>query len=126
MRTVGPGFDYFARLDQADDIRGLCLTRDKMDSAMVDAARSIECVAMREKFRVTDVIIEDGAIAGIRGEDSSGAHVFRRAAGDWRRWAAQHLRETRIRKNRRIRTQGCEVRARLLLRIFRRCAARKT
>ncbi len=76
MRTVGSGFDYFARLDQADDIRGLCLTRDKMDSAMVDAARSIECVAMREQFRVTDVIIEDGAIAGIRGEDSSGAHIF--------------------------------------------------
>jgi flavin-dependent dehydrogenase len=77
MRTVGPGFDYCARLDQADDLRGLCLTRDKMDSAMVDAARSIECVAMREQFRVTGVIIEDGAIAGIRGEDASGAHIFR-------------------------------------------------
>ena len=45
---------------------------------MVDAARSIECVAMREQFRVTDVIIEDGAIAGIRGEDSIRlAHIFR-------------------------------------------------
>jgi flavin-dependent dehydrogenase len=77
MRTVGPGFDYSARLDQSEDIRGLCLTRDKMDSAMVDAARSIECVAMREQFRVTDLIIEDGAIAGIRGEDSSGSHTFR-------------------------------------------------
>src|SRR5208282_4777741 len=65
MRTVGPGFDYSARLDKSEGLRGLCLTRDKMDSAMVDAARSIECVAMRERFRVTDVVVEDGAIAGI-------------------------------------------------------------
>jgi flavin-dependent dehydrogenase len=81
MRTAGPGFDYRARLDKlsdaSSDIRGLCLTRDKMDAAMVDAARAIECVAMREKFRVADLVIEDGAIAGIRGEDASGAHVFR-------------------------------------------------
>lgn len=77
MRTVGPDFDYSARLDKSEDLRGVCLTRDKMDSAMVDATRSIECVAMREQFRVTDIVIEDGAIAGIRGEDSSGTHVFR-------------------------------------------------
>ena len=77
MRTVGPGFDYSAQLDTSDDIRGLCLTRDKMDAAMVDAARSIECVAMREQFRVTDLVIEDGAVAGIRGEDASGTQVFR-------------------------------------------------
>jgi flavin-dependent dehydrogenase len=76
MRTVGPGFDYSARLDQSEDLRGLCLTRDKMDSAMLDAARSIECVAMRDQFRVTDLVIEAGAVAGIRGEDSSGTHVF--------------------------------------------------
>jgi 2-polyprenyl-6-methoxyphenol hydroxylase-like FAD-dependent oxidoreductase len=77
MRTAGPGFDYSARLDKSEDIRGLCLTRDKMDCAMVEAARSIECVAMREQFRVTDLVTEDGAIAGIRGEDSSGTHVPR-------------------------------------------------
>ncbi len=77
MRTVGPGFDYSARLDQSEDLRGLCLTRVKMDAALIDAARSIECVAMREQFRVIDVIIEDGAVAGIRGEDSTGAHSFR-------------------------------------------------
>jgi flavin-dependent dehydrogenase len=77
MRTVGPGFDYLARLDHSDDIRGLCLTRDKMDSAMVDAARSIERVAMRERFRLTDVVIEAGAIVGISGEDSAGSHTFR-------------------------------------------------
>jgi flavin-dependent dehydrogenase len=80
MRTVGPGFDYSARLDQSlnqsNDIRGLCLTRDQMDCAMVDAARSIECIAMRENFRVTDLIVENGVIVGIRGEDSSGAHAF--------------------------------------------------
>ena len=77
MRTVGPGFDYSARLDKSGDLRGLCLTRDKMDSAMIDAARSFECVAMREQFRVTDVVIEDGAITGIRGEDFSGTHIFK-------------------------------------------------
>ena len=77
MRNLGPGFDWSARLDTPDDLRGLCLTRDKMDAAMVDAARAIECVALRENFRVTDLIIEDGAIAGIRGEDASGAHEFR-------------------------------------------------
>jgi flavin-dependent dehydrogenase len=44
---------------------------------MVDAARSIECVAMRERFRLTDVVIEEGALVGIRGEDSAGSHTFR-------------------------------------------------
>lgn len=81
MRNIGPGFDYTARLDQslgqANDIRGLCLTRDRMDAAMVDAARAIECVAMREKFRVSDLVIEEGAIAGVRGEDASGTYEFR-------------------------------------------------
>ena len=78
MRTMGPGFDYSARLDAgSDDLRGICLTRGKMDSAMVEAARSIECVAMRENLRVTDLIVENGAIVGIRGEDSSGTHAFR-------------------------------------------------
>jgi flavin-dependent dehydrogenase len=48
-----------------------------MDAAMVDAARAIECVAMRENFRVTDLIIENDAVTGIRGEDASGAHEFR-------------------------------------------------
>ena len=77
MRAIGPGFDYSARLDGSDDIRGICLTRDKMDAAMLDAARAIECVAMREQFRVTDVVTHSGAVAGIRGEDASGAHEFR-------------------------------------------------
>lgn len=77
MRVLGPDFDYSARLDHGADNRGLCLTRLKLDSAMLDAARSLECVAAREQFRVTDLIVEDDAIAGIRGEDSSGAHEFR-------------------------------------------------
>src|SRR5579872_615168 len=78
MRTLGPGFDYSARLDAgSDDLRGICLTRAKMDSAMIEAARGIECVAMRENFRGTDLIVENGAIAGIHGEDSSGAYSFR-------------------------------------------------
>ncbi len=77
MRALGPGFDYSARLDGSDDIRGICLTRDKMDAAMLDAARAIECVAMREQFRVVDVVTAGGVVVGIRGEDSSGAHEFR-------------------------------------------------
>ena len=77
MRVMGPDFDYSARLDDGADNRGLCLTRLKMDSAMLDVARSLECVAVREQFRVSGLIVEDGAIAGIRGEDSSGAHEFR-------------------------------------------------
>ena len=77
MRNLGPGFDYTARLDEPEDLRGICLTRDKMDAAMLDAARSIECVAVREKFRMTDVLVEGDTIVGIRGEDASGAHQFR-------------------------------------------------
>ena len=76
MRAIGPGFDYSARLDQSQDLRGICLTRDQMDFAMVDAARSIECIAMREQFRVTDLVVEKGAIVGVRGEDASGGHTF--------------------------------------------------
>src|SRR6202045_3376509 len=69
-RTIGPGFDYSTHLDSDSlDLRGICLTRAKMDSAMAEAARSIECVAMRENFRVTDLIVEKGVIAGIRSEE---------------------------------------------------------
>jgi flavin-dependent dehydrogenase len=81
MRNLGPGFDYTARLNgsqnESGDLRGICLTRDRMDAAMLDAARSIECVATREKFRVTDLVFEGNAVAGIRGEDASGAQEFR-------------------------------------------------
>jgi len=78
MRTVGPDFDYSSALarDGADD-RGLCLGRVLMDAAMIDAARSFDGVTFRERFRVTDLVIEDGAVLGIRGEDSSGVHEYR-------------------------------------------------
>lgn len=78
MRTIGPDFDYSGELarDSADD-RGLCLGRVLMDATMIDAARSFDGVTFRERFRVTDLIIEDGAIVGIRGEDASGVHEFR-------------------------------------------------
>ena len=78
MRSIGPDFDYSGDLiaEGADD-RGLCLGRMKMDAAMVDAARSYESVIFREGFRVTDLIIANGAVAGIRGQDGSGAHEFR-------------------------------------------------
>jgi menaquinone-9 beta-reductase len=78
MRTFGPDFNYGGELarDGADD-RGLCLGRTVMDAAMIDAARSFESVAFRERLRLTDLIIEDGAVLGIRGEDASGVHEFR-------------------------------------------------
>jgi menaquinone-9 beta-reductase len=77
MRATGPGFDYVSSLVQnGDDIRGICLGRLKMDAAMIDAARSIESVVVRERFRVTDLITSDRAIVGIRGEDATGVHEF--------------------------------------------------
>jgi flavin-dependent dehydrogenase len=77
-RTVGPDFDYSGDLmrEGADD-RGLCLGRVVMDAAMIDAARSFEGVVFREGFRVTDLVIENEAVLGIRGEDVSGVHEFR-------------------------------------------------
>jgi flavin-dependent dehydrogenase len=77
-RTVGPDFDYSGELvrEGADD-RGLCLGRALMDAAMIDAARSFEGVTFREGFRVADLVIENEAVVGIRGEDASGVHEFR-------------------------------------------------
>jgi menaquinone-9 beta-reductase len=78
MRSIGPDFDYGGDLMHAGvDDRGLCLGRVLMDAAMIDAARSFESVAFRERFRLTDLVIENGAIVGIRGDDASGTHEFR-------------------------------------------------
>jgi flavin-dependent dehydrogenase len=78
MRTIGPDFEYGGALarDGVDD-RGLCLGRVLMDAAMIDAARSFESVTFRERFRVTDLLIDDGTVTGIRGEDASGVHEVR-------------------------------------------------
>src|SRR5260370_33134117 len=84
MRSIGPDFDYGGELVHADaDARGLCLGRVLMDAAMIDAARSFESVDCRERFRLTDLLIDKGAIVGIRGEDAGtrgqsalGAHEF--------------------------------------------------
>ncbi len=77
-RTVGPDFDYSGELmREGADNRGLCLGRVLMDAAMIDAARSFEGVTFRERFRLTDLLIEDDAIVGIRGEDAAGVHEFR-------------------------------------------------
>jgi flavin-dependent dehydrogenase len=77
-RTVGPDFDYSGELvrNGADD-RGLCLGRMLLDAAMIDAARSFDSVTFRERFRLTDLLIEDDAVVGIRGEDATGVHEFR-------------------------------------------------
>jgi menaquinone-9 beta-reductase len=77
IRTIGPDFDYSGELArEGADNRGLCLGRVLMDAAMIDAARSFDSVTFRERFRVTDLIIEDGAVLGIRVEDASGVHEF--------------------------------------------------
>src|SRR6202167_3536792 len=77
MRSIGPDFDYSGDLARNDaDDRGLCLGRVLMDAAMIDAARSFEGVMFRERLRLTDLIIEDGGVVGIRGEDASGVHEF--------------------------------------------------
>ncbi|MGB0058899.1 NAD(P)/FAD-dependent oxidoreductase, partial [Candidatus Binatus sp.] len=78
MRTIGPDFNYGGELvrEGADD-RGLCLGRVLMDAAMIDAARSFDGVCFRERFRLLDLLIEDDAVVGIRGEDASGMHEFR-------------------------------------------------
>src|SRR4029077_14219530 len=77
MRSIGPDFDYGGELvhDDVDD-RGNCLGRGLKDAAMIDWARSFESVDFRERFRLTDLLIENGAIVGIRGDDSRGAHEF--------------------------------------------------
>lgn len=78
VRTIGPEFEYRGALthDGVDD-RGLCLGRVLMDAAMIDAARSFESVEFRERFRLTDLLIEDDAVVGIRGEDAAGVHEVR-------------------------------------------------
>ncbi|HZC45591.1 MAG TPA: hypothetical protein VE243_03890, partial [Candidatus Acidoferrum sp.] len=100
MRSIGPDFDYGGELvrDGADD-RGLCLGRALMDGAMIDAARSFEGVTFRERFRVIDLAIEDGAVIGIRGEDTSGIHEFRTAltiGADGMRSAVAQIASERI------------------------------
>jgi flavin-dependent dehydrogenase len=77
MRTAGPGFDYSAPLHGSGaDLRGLCLRRSKMDAAMVEVARSHESVALRERMRLTDLVIDGGDIVGVRADDATGAHIF--------------------------------------------------
>jgi len=78
MRTLGPSFDFRGELlGKGEDLRGICLGREKMDAVMLDLARSFESVAVRDGFRVTDLLIEDGAVRGVRGEDKSGAVEIR-------------------------------------------------
>ena len=100
MRATGPGFDYTSNLIQnGEDIRGICLGRLKMDAAMIEAAHSIESVVVRARCRVTDLIIDDEAIVGIRAEDSAGAHEFHAPltiGADGMRSTIAHLGEERL------------------------------
>jgi flavin-dependent dehydrogenase len=77
MRSIGPDFDYSGELarDGADD-RGICITRIKMDAVMIEVARSHESIEFRDRFRVSDLIVENRAVVGIRGEDATGQCEF--------------------------------------------------
>ena len=78
MRTLGPSFDFRSDLlVRGEDLRGICLRREKMDAVMIDLARSFESVVVRDGLRVTDLLIDGGAVKGIRGEDQSGAVELR-------------------------------------------------
>jgi len=78
MRTLGQSFDFRSALTgNGQDLRGICLGREKMDSVMIDLARSFESVVVRENLRVTDLLIDDHAVRGVRGEDQSGPLEFR-------------------------------------------------
>src|SRR5882757_8278934 len=78
MRSIGPDFDYRGDLVHLDiDERGLCLSRTIMDAKMIEAVRSFESVQFRDRMRVTDVVIENSAIAGVCAEDADGKHEFR-------------------------------------------------
>ncbi len=79
MRLLGPGYDYAVDLAaEGEDLRGFCFGRMPMDAAMLALARD-SGAAVRERFRLTELVIENGAIAGIRGEDESGSHEFHAA-----------------------------------------------
>ena len=97
MRTVGPGFDFRGQLFAAgEDLRGLCLGREKMDSVMIDLARSFESVSIRENFRVTALAIEDGAVAGVRDENGIEFHAPLVIGADGMRSTVARIAEERI------------------------------
>jgi 2-polyprenyl-6-methoxyphenol hydroxylase-like FAD-dependent oxidoreductase len=52
--------------------------RTVLDKILVDAAAAAG-VEVREAFTVEDVLVEDGAVVGIRGRDAAGASVVERA-----------------------------------------------
>ena len=77
MRTLGPGFDFRAPLKAAGhDLRGLCLGREKMDTAMLELAGSFDRVTIQQGFRLTDLVIEHDAVLGVRGEGRTGSAEF--------------------------------------------------
>ncbi len=78
MRSIGPDFDYQGDLVRDGlDQRGLCLSRIIMDAKMLEAARSFESIQFRDRTRVTDLIVENRAIVGIRAEDSNDPREYR-------------------------------------------------
>lgn len=78
MRQHTPGVEFTGTIRNGDGsiARGICLGRALMDAAMLDLARQSGAVTVRERFRVTDVLIADGAVVGVRGEDPAGVRDF--------------------------------------------------
>jgi menaquinone-9 beta-reductase len=77
MRTLGPGFDFRADLRAAGhDLRGLCLGRERLDAVMLELAGSFDRVTIQQRFRLTDLVIENDTVLGVRGEGMSGRSEF--------------------------------------------------
>ncbi|MGH7780636.1 MAG: NAD(P)/FAD-dependent oxidoreductase [Candidatus Binataceae bacterium] len=99
MRVLGPGYDYAVDLaSEGEDLRGFCFGRMPMDAAMLALARDSGAI-VRERFRLTDFVIEDSAIAGIRGEDETGSHEFHAAlviGADGMRSAVAKIAEAKL------------------------------
>ena len=77
MRTLGPSFYFRADLRATgNDRRGLCLGREKMDAVMLELAGSFDRVTIQQGFRLTDLVLEDDVVVGVRGEVRTGVSEF--------------------------------------------------
>lgn len=58
-------------------VPGICLTRMAMDGAMIEMAKAHDNVTVAEGFRVTDVLVENGTVAGVTGTRPQGEREYR-------------------------------------------------
>jgi flavin-dependent dehydrogenase len=78
IRLRTPHYDLYgtSRDSSGTASPGICLTRVAMDAAMVEMARSLDSVTVMEGFRVTDVLTDGAAVAGVRGAGTQGELEF--------------------------------------------------